>query len=74
MMHPVSKERYQVMFNLLKDQLPAIVATHTSLSLVSIINGERAWYDLKASESEGQFTYRVVFVKDTNGIWRILEF
>ncbi len=74
MMHPVSSVRYQTMFNLLKDQLPDIVATHTSLALVSIINGERAWYDLKASESEGQFIYRVVFVKDANGLWRILEF
>lgn len=74
MMHPVSSVRYQTMFNLLKDQLPAIVATHANLTLVSIINEERAWYDLRASESEGQFTYRVVFVKDTNGLWRILEF
>jgi hypothetical protein len=74
MMHPVSSARYQTMFNLVKDQLPNIVATHTGLFFVSIINGERAWYDLKASESGGQFIYRVVFVKDANGLWRILEF
>jgi hypothetical protein len=71
LMHPVSRARYQTMFNLLKDQLPTIMATHTGLVLVSMINGNRVWYDLATS---GQFTYRVVFVKDTNGLWCILEF
>jgi hypothetical protein len=73
-MHPVSRERYQIMFNLLKDQLPTIVASHTGIVLVSIINENRVWYDLETSESGGQFTYRIVFVKDTNGSWYILEF
>jgi hypothetical protein len=74
LMHASKRADYQTMFTILKNQLPTIVASYTSLVLVSIIDANRAWYDLETSESGGQFTYRVVFVKDTNGLWCILEF
>ena len=74
MMHPVSKERYQVMFNLLKDQLPAIVASHTGLFLDSI-KGDFAFYELKTLENGSVFSYRVIFTRDSStGLWLIEEF
>lgn len=72
-MYPASRESYQTMFNLLKDQLPAIVSTHTGLVLQSIIEN-RARYELGTMEDGVAFTYRVSFIKDANGLWVIREF
>jgi hypothetical protein len=73
LMHSLRRPEYQTMFNVLKDQLPTIVATYTGLVYVSIME-QKAWYELETAESGGQFTYRVVFVKDANGLWCIREF
>jgi hypothetical protein len=72
-MYPASRERYQMMFNLLKDQLPAIVSTHAGLVLQSIIENV-ARYELETIENGVAFTYRVSFIKDMNGLWVIREF
>ena len=73
MMHPISTERYQTMFNLLKDQLPAIIATHTGLDLQSITE-DKAYYELYTMENGEAFAYRLCFMKDANGLWLIREF
>lgn len=73
MMHPISKERYQIIFNLLKDQLPAIITTHTGLDLQSITE-DRAYYELYTIENGEAFAYRLCFIKDVNGLWLIREF
>ncbi|MEN6318229.1 MAG: hypothetical protein ABFD82_05690, partial [Syntrophaceae bacterium] len=73
LMHTSRKSDYQTIVNVLKDQLPAIVANYTGLVHVSTME-KKAWYELETAESGGQFTYRVVFVKDANGLWCIREF
>lgn len=73
LIHSSKRAHYQTMFNALGSQLPSITANYTGLNMVSI-SGNKAWYDLETSESGGQFVYRVVFVKDENGLWCIREF
>jgi hypothetical protein len=68
-----SRGRYQVMFDILNDQLPNIVSTYGDLVLDSI-EGDRAWYELKARQDGGLFSYRVGFMKDADGLWRLREF
>ncbi len=74
LIHVSKRSNYQTMFNVLQNQLPAIVATQTGLVLNSMISANTAWYDLTTAESGGNFVYRVVFVKDTKGLWCILGF
>ncbi len=73
MMLPYSRDKYQIMFDLLKDQLPDIVSTYLDLVLESI-QEKRAWYELTAMENGTLSAYRVGFMQDTNGLWYIREF
>ena len=74
LMYSVSKDRYQTTLNLLVDQLPAIVATHTGL-VFDYVQEDRAFYELKTLENGSKFSYRVVFIKDPlTGLWMIREF
>ena len=73
MMMPHSREKYQVMFDLLKDQLQEIVATYTGLELGKIAENA-ASYELKAVEDGVRRASRVGFMQDTNGLWYIEEF
>lgn len=68
-----SRERYQIIFDLLRDQLPAIMATHTGLVLQSI-TAESANYELNTMENGVAYSYKLSFVKDANGLWFIREF
>ena len=71
---PISRNRYQTMFNLLTDQLPAIVAAQTGLILDSI-EGDFAFYELKTLENGSVFSYRVIFTRDpSSGLWLIEEY
>jgi hypothetical protein len=74
MLRPISKNRYQTQLNLVIDQLPAIVATHTGLVLESI-QGDFAYYELKTVQNGSVFSYRVIFSRDpSSGLWLIEEF
>jgi YVTN family beta-propeller protein len=73
LMLPDSRGKYQIMFDILKDQLPSIVATYVTLGLDSI-QGERAWYELTATQNGSLFSYRVGFMKDAKGLWLLREF
>ena len=74
LLRPVSRSRYQTMFNLLRDKLPVIVAAHTDLILDSI-EGNFAFYELKTLENGSVFSYRVIFARDpSSGLWLIEEF
>ena len=74
LLRPISRNRYQTMFNLLKDQLPALVAAHTDLILDSI-EGNFAFYELNTLENGSVFSYRVIFARDpSSGLWLIEEF
>jgi len=73
MIHPRSRERYQIIFDVLKDQLPTIMTTYTGLNIQSIKEG-RAYYELYTTENNEEFTYTLSFIKDDSGIWLIGEF
>lgn len=74
LLRPISRNRYQTMFNLLTDQLPAVVAAHTDLVLDSI-EGDFAFYELKTLENGFVFSYRVIFSREpSSGLWLIEEF
>ena len=74
LMCPISRNRYQTMFNLLKDQLPAIVAARTDLVLDSI-KGDFAFYEQSKLENGSVFSYPVRFARDpSSGLWLIKEF
>ncbi|MFH2047596.1 MAG: hypothetical protein ABIK92_20905 [Pseudomonadota bacterium] len=73
MMLSYSRDKYQIMFDLLKDQLPDIVATYVGIELESVQEG-RAWYELTTMEDGSLSAYRLGFIQDTNGLWYIREF
>ncbi|MDM7986042.1 MAG: hypothetical protein QUS13_01760, partial [Smithella sp.] len=73
MMHPSSREKYQNIFNLVKDNLATIMVNCTGLEFVSMDN-EIAIYELQSLEYGEVYIYRLAFIKDENGIWFIREF
>ena len=74
LLRPISRNRYQTMFNLLTDQLPAIVAAHTDL-ILDLIEDDFVFYELKSLENGSVFSYRVIFARDpSSGSWLIEEF
>jgi|GEM_PF-1802463 len=70
---PANRAKYQMMFDVLGDQLPAIVANYTGFNFESIY-GTRAYYKLETTENGRGFLYQVVFIQDQNGLWCIEEF
>jgi hypothetical protein len=64
---------YQEMFNALAAQLSSIMATQTALNPVSIRNNV-AKYELVTSENGKAYSYEIIFINDTNGLWMIWEF
>ncbi len=64
---------YEEMFNALIDQWPSIVATQTEFNRISITNNV-AKYELVTLENDTTYSYEVIFIKDENGIWMIMEF
>jgi hypothetical protein len=68
-----SQKVYEEIFNALIDQLPFIMSTEIEFNLISIHNGI-ATYDLVTKEDGRNLSYEVIFITDSNGIWKIHEF
>ncbi len=68
-----ARASYQEMFNALIDQLPSIVATQTAFTL-NYITDNIAKYKLVTIENSSTYSYEVIFIKNENGLWFILEF
>lgn len=73
MMLPRSRDKYQVMFGLLEDQLPEIAATYTGIELEEISENS-ASYKLRALKDGAMRSFRLGFMQDANGLWYIEEF
>lgn len=73
LMHPLVRDRYQTIFNLLKDTMPTLIAAHEGLVLVSM-EADSSYYDLNVFEDGVRSAYRIVFEKDENGIWLVSDF
>ena len=70
---PGSRASYEEMFNALAGQLPSITATQTELNLISITDNV-ATCELVTIENSETYAYQVIFIKNKDGIWMILEF
>ena len=64
---------YEEMFNALIGQLSSIVATATEFNLISNTD-HIVKYELVTTENSELYAYEVVFIKNKDGIWMILEF
>ncbi|MDA8241683.1 MAG: hypothetical protein M0Z67_15120 [Nitrospiraceae bacterium] len=70
---PATRTVYQQMYNEIINQLPAMVATQTEFNFISF-NGNIATYELVTSENGDTYSYEVIFIKDSNGIWTLQDF
>ncbi len=70
---PGSRASYKEMFNALAGQLRSITATQTELNLISMTDNV-ATCELVTIENSETYAYHVIFVKNKDGIWMILEF
>jgi hypothetical protein len=68
-----SKERYRMVFEALKDQLPVIVDTFIEFNIVNLFDYTTE-YEVVANENGIFYSYPGIFVKDIDGIWRFKDF
>jgi hypothetical protein len=68
-----TRASYQQMFDALKDQLPAIIATKREFNLIDVM-GNAAKYELVTLENSKTYSYEVIFIKDKEGFWVIQDF
>lgn len=70
---PATRTVYQQMYNEIINQLPAMVATQTEFNFVSV-GDNVATYELVTSKNGETYSYEVIFVKDSKGIWTLQDF
>ena len=70
---PATRTVYQLMYTEIINQLPAMVATQTEFNFVSV-GDNVATYELVTSKNGDTYSYEVIFVKDSNGIWTLQDF
>ena len=70
---PITRTAYQEMFSALTGQLASIIATQTGFNLITI-KDNIAQYKLNTLESGTIYSYKVIFSKDSEGIWMIQDF
>ena len=68
-----SQALYKTLFNILGGQIPSIMATAKEFNLINITD-KVAKYELLTSEEGKTYSYEVIFIRDTNGLWKIKEF
>lgn len=68
-----NQDAYQTMFNVIGEQLPSILSTIKDFTVVSVTNGI-AKYNLRTAKDSGLYSYEVIFVKGSDGLWKIEEF
>lgn len=72
-MLPHRRDNYKVVFNLLKDQWPSIIATYSGFTMISM-EESIAKYELVANKNGKTYVYQINFRKDETGLWFIEEF
>lgn len=70
---PSKRVNYEIVFNLLKNQWPAIIATYSNFSVINIEDAI-AKYELSAMKNGKTYVYQIDFIKDSSGLWLINEF
>jgi hypothetical protein len=69
----LSQERYRFTFTSIKDLLPDIIANMQGIEMISMRN-RVSEYRIKRTEAVGDVTYYIYFLRDEQGLWRILQF
>lgn len=73
LIHPSTRNNYAIMYEAIKDKLPQITSTQRDLNPIKIKN-DYAMYELTTKENGKTYSYEVIFSKDLNGTWYILEY
>ncbi|HDH05385.1 MAG TPA: fibronectin type III domain-containing protein [Nitrospirae bacterium] len=68
-----ARTSYEEMFNAITDQLPSITATQTDFNFISATDN-LVKYELVTMENDTTYSYDVIFIKNKDGIWMILEY
>jgi hypothetical protein len=73
LMHSRSRQAYEMVFGNLIPQMSDFISTYKSITLLSVYENS-AEYKLSTEENGTKYKYPLYFVKDTNGLWKILSF
>ena len=68
-----TQEMYRYNFELMKGLLPSIVQSMSDISFDALTDGF-AKYQMHAMQDGTEYSFYVEFVKDINGLWKILFF
>lgn len=68
-----SRVSFQQQFSLLQNVLPQVVNSMGEITLIDL-NGDRAIYDMRTVRAGKIYSFQLLFIKDTDGIWRIRTF
>ena len=72
-MSSITRPNYEQILNAIGSQLPSMMATQQELNFI-YANNNIVKYELVTLESGSLYSYEVTFVKDENGIWKILQY
>lgn len=67
------REMFRYNFNLLRDQLPEILANMGSITLIRL-EDNLAEYEMIATQDGVEYSFYVEFIKDKDGVWRLTFF
>jgi len=67
------REQYGVLLNVLAPVLPRVVQEMSDIQLVEVY-GDMAVYDLRTVRDGVEYSFQVLFTRDSDGIWRITSF
>ncbi|PKN36986.1 MAG: hypothetical protein CVU62_12895 [Deltaproteobacteria bacterium HGW-Deltaproteobacteria-2] len=73
LIHPMTRNKYAIMFQAIKNELPQIMSTQIDFQLVRI-SDDTAEYTLKTKENGKLYAYEVEFEKWQDGKWYIKEY
>lgn len=68
-----SRAGYQHQFTLLQSVLPQVVNDMGDIAIIDL-KGNMAIYDLRTIRQGETYSFQLMFIKDTDGIWRIRNF
>jgi YVTN family beta-propeller protein len=68
-----SKEKYKIIFEALKEQLPSILSTFVEFNIAGVYENI-AEYELVANENGVLYSYPGLFIRDAGGLWKFRDF
>ncbi len=68
-----SRDRYKAIFEALKDKMPTILDTFIEFNFIKLY-GHIIEYEIVTSENGVLYSYPIMFVRGTDGVWRFKDF